>query len=233
MLANCIASVNTARFRGYKLKRLKRVRIEFRVGEVEFSGVSFELFEDFPAFSSEWSERVVPGRQLLSSWDHVSQNWSSPVGRKKLRIAPGVQCLCLNSFGQRDTAAEAAMMARVLRGLGADLPVLKAALADTLPPSVFAFDASQAVPQAALHADSWQVFGQARFDHFVLRFPAGRVTDWALLSVATDFVLSRRRIGQRLPAAATPSGAGDGTLAERVFDMMSGTRQARGSDRPH
>ncbi|WP_425093053.1 hypothetical protein [Tropicimonas sp. S265A] len=210
------------------------MRVEFRIGEVDFHGISFEQFDDFPVFSERWAKKMVPGRALLASWDHTSQSWSRPVGPKKLKIAPGLQCLRLDGFGQRDRTAEAATLSRILTGLGVALPALKSAITEAVPPSQFTFDASRAVPEGAQRSQSWQVLGEARFDHFVLRFPVGRVDDWAILSVATDFVLSRRRIGQALPVVEQQvNGKASSTLAERVFDMMSGTRRPGSMGRPH
>lgn len=209
------------------------MRIQFRVGEIEFSGVSFEGFEDYAAFTEKWAESIVPGKALLATWDHVSQRWSGPEGRKKLRIAPGLQCFQLNAFGVRDKAAEAATLSRILSGLGASLPELKAAIHETVPPSSFSFNAADAVPDTARRSESWQVFGEARFDHFVLRFPVGRVNDWALLSIATDFELSRRRIGRPIPAVEAEVTQQATTLADRVFDMMAGSRRNGLNGRPH
>lgn len=209
------------------------MRIQFRIGEIDFHGVSFQEFDDFSAFSENWAKTIVPGKALLTSWDHVSKVWSKPAGRKKLKIAPGLQCFQVDAFGMRDKAAEAATLSRILSGLDVALPELKAAIYAAVPPSSFSFDAADAVPEAARRTESWQVFGQASFDHFVLRFPVGRVSDWALLSIATDFELSRRRIGNAIPAveaALTPQAT---TLAERVFDMMAGSRRSGENGRPH
>lgn len=216
-------------------KGFRKLRIQFRIGDVSFDGVSFEQFDDFPAFSANWANQIVPDRAQLNSWDHVTQSWSRPVGRKRLKIAPGVQCFQLDPFGQRDKEAEAATLSRILSGLGVKLPDLKSAIEDAVPPSNFTFDVAEAVPNPARRSESWQVFGEARFDHFVLRFPTGRVNDWALLSVATDFVLSRRRVGQAIPVIeeSQPAAPQGSTLAERVFDMMSGTRRLGALERPH
>ncbi|MDJ0995243.1 MAG: hypothetical protein QNI90_16820 [Dinoroseobacter sp.] len=209
------------------------MRIEFRIGDIDFYGVSFEQFDDFPAFSEKWAGSIVPGKALLTSWDHVSQQWSRRSGRKKLKIAPALQCFSIDTFGVRDQAAEAAKLGRILEGLGASLPQLKAAIEDTVPASSFTFDAADAVPEAARASDSWQVFGEARFYHFVLRFPVGRVNDWALLTVATDFVLSRRRIGKTVHVVGASIAPETTTLADRVLDMMSGSGRHGSSIRPH
>lgn len=201
--------------------------IEFRLGERPFFGFPLEQFDEYPAFSETWAEKVVPERVQLNAWDHKSAAWQRPVGRRRLRIAPGIQCFCLDGMGQRDGHAEAAAMRRILDGLGVSFPRLKTAIAATLPPTEFVYDTEDAVPAEARKAASWQVFGQARFFHLVLRFPAGRVGDWMLLSVPTDFVLSRRRLGQPASRPASGTATRTGTLAERVFDMMGDAGRGR------
>lgn len=206
--------------------------LEFRSGDFVVRAVPFDQFDEFAAFDKFWASRVVPGARVLNSWDHTAQSWARPAGVRRLRIPPGVQCFCLSRFGERDPADEKAMLTRLLSGLKGGMPTLRSAIDRTLPSSVFACDVDLALSGQEKRSKSWEILGQAQFDHFVLQFPHGRIGDWALMSVATDFTISRRALDPSQAKSADAS-RGDGSLAERVFDMMSAPDWPGATDRKH
>lgn len=193
-----------------------RVALSIAVGTRSLDVVPFERFDDFRGFSAHWAARLVPGPAVLNHWDHGARAWRAPPLEGPITLRPAVQCLVSDGFGVRDGAAERAMMARICDGLGVSGAALHAAVEAELPPARFAVDSHAALNAEQRAAGSWEVLGQAHFEHLVLRGAVGRLGDWILVSVAVDFTLSARTVARALRGPDGPGGA----LTERRPDDL-------------
>lgn len=194
------------------------MKLSIAVGPTSLDVVAFEKFDDFRGFSDHWAERLAPPGARLNHWDHAAQSWESPPLEAPITLRPALQCLVSDGFGARDAAAEQAMLARICAGLGITSAGLHQAVETELPPARFTIDTHACLSAEQQALRSWDIFGQAHFEHFVLRGPVGRVTDWILLSLAIDFTLSAVPVSVPLHGHISDP---TGVLTERMPDYLN------------
>lgn len=193
--------------------------LRITVGRGSLEAAPFERFQDYQGFAEHVAPRLVPPPAPLNVWDHEGQAWKAPVPRDPLVLRPALQCMVPDGFGMRDATAEQEMMARFCHGLQVSPSGLRDAIEAELPPAVFPLDLSGVLSDDQKRRGSWEVMGEAHFEHFVLRGAVGRLGDWMLVTLAVDFTFSARAMAAPLRAANVERVPGD--VAERMSDFLT------------
>ncbi|WP_424972660.1 hypothetical protein [Dinoroseobacter sp. S76] len=193
--------------------------LRITVGRASLEAAPFERFQDYQGFVENVAPRLVPPPAPLNVWDQDTQGWKAPVPRDPLVLRPALQCMVSDGFGMRDPEAEQEMMARFCHGLQVSPNRLREAIEVELPPAVFPLDFSRVLTDEQKRRGSWEIMGQAHFEHFVLRGPVGRLGDWMLVTLAVDFTLSARAMAAPLRAANVERVPGD--VAERMSEFLT------------
>lgn len=197
--------------------------IDLVFGEVRLRAIPFRNFDDFDKFTRAQASSLLPPKRELARWSHVTQTWAAPPPKSPIPVRTALQCLVIDRYGNRDSAAQAAMLARIAAVVGLNTSEFKKIIQTRIPQALFEIDFDSVLSDDEKAEDSWALYGQVDFEHFVLRAPGGQIGDWALLTTPVDFTLSRSRLDPERPSVET----GNGESAERVFAFIKSHLQAK------